>query len=428
MKKYELASKLRSGQLDLFEYLEELCRIIEAQEPKIHALIPGTFDRKRLLSDAKALVERYPEPHLRPALFGIPVGIKDIIRTDGFPTRCGSALPAELFEGAEADCVSRLRRDGAIIAAKTVTTEFAYNEPGPTRNPHNLEHTPGGSSSGSAAAVASGFFPLALGSQTVGSVIRPAAFCGIVGFKPSFGRISMDGVIPYSNSADHLGILCKEPAAIDAAMAVLTDNWRGLPDKLFLEDVVFGVPDGPYLDRTSANGRVFFEDQLERMRRAGCNVKRIQTFSDFNTIEKNHRRLIAAEMARYHSPWFEANRHLYRPRTLKQIEKGLLIKDDEIEALRKERCTLRQRIKQQMREEGIWCWICPPATDHAPKGLQSTGDAVMNLPWTSAGLPVVTLPAGKDRFSLPQGVQIVSPFMEDETLVQIADMLFEKLG
>ena len=154
----------------------------------------------------------------------MPVGVKDIFHAAGFETRAGSQLPPELLTGPEADAVGRLRAAGCLILGKTVTTEFAYYEPEPTRNPHNLAHTPGGSSSGSAAAVAAGLAPLALGTQTIGSVIRPAAFCGIVGFKPSYGRISPEGLIFFSPSLDHVGLFTQDVAGMSLAAAVLCEN------------------------------------------------------------------------------------------------------------------------------------------------------------------------------------------------------------
>ena len=424
----ETIADLKSGQADLIEFINTCCDRIESREPDIQAIISGTFDRIRILRDAEELLRLYPDTEQRPALFGLPVGAKDIFRVDGFPTRCGSALPGDLFDGPEADCIQRLKRAGAIIMAKTVTTEFAFNEPGPTRNPFNLEHTPGGSSSGSAAGVASDFFPLALGSQTVGSVIRPAAYCGVVGFKPSYGRISIDGVIPYSVTVDHVGIFCKDPSGIDTVMSVMSDGWKTHKNDNAARDTVLGIPEGPYMDRITENGRAFFEKQIERLTHAGCNIKRIQAFSDFETRAKDHRHLIAGEMARYHEPWFETHRKLYRPRTLEQIAFGLTLGEDELETLRVKRIQFRNAIENRMTAEGIDYWICPPATDHAPKGLDSTGDAVMNLPWTSAGVPAVTLPAGLDEYGLPHGVQIVGRFMEDEKLVSITPGIFEILS
>src|SRR5258706_7512203 len=189
----ETATVLRSGQLDLLAYIDDICNRIDAADAHIHALSPDPERRVRLIAGAKSLEARFPDPASRPPLYGIPLGIKDIFHVDGFLTRAGSRLPSELFSGSEADCVRALRSAGALILGKTVSTEFAYFEPGPTRNPHNLQHTPGGSSSGSAAAVAAGFFSFWLGTQTIGSTIRPAAFCGIVGFKPTYKRISTKG-------------------------------------------------------------------------------------------------------------------------------------------------------------------------------------------------------------------------------------------
>lgn len=184
---FEIAASLRSDQLDLLTYIEEICGRIDALDRQIQALPPEPNRRARLVGEVAALKASFPDPGNRLPLYGVPVGVKDIFRVDGFLTRAGSRLPPELFAGPQTACVSTLRAAGALILGKTVTTEFAYREPGPTRNPHNLDHTPGGSSSGSAVAVAAGFCPLALGTQTIGSVIRPAAYCGIVGFKPSYG-------------------------------------------------------------------------------------------------------------------------------------------------------------------------------------------------------------------------------------------------
>src|SRR5579871_2308991 len=172
----ETAAMLRSGQLDLLDYIHRLRDRIDAFEPQLQALLPEENRRARLLADAAALSQRYPDPARRPPLYGIPVGIKDMFFVDGFPTRCGTQLPPELFQGQEGDYLLALRRAGALILGKTVTTEFAYFEPGPTRNPHNLDYSPGGSSSGSAAAVAAGFCPLAIGTQVIGSTVRPAAY------------------------------------------------------------------------------------------------------------------------------------------------------------------------------------------------------------------------------------------------------------
>jgi Asp-tRNA(Asn)/Glu-tRNA(Gln) amidotransferase A subunit family amidase len=179
-------------------------------EPHIMAFIPEVGRFKRLHQDLAYLVKKYPDPQSRPDLFGIPVAIKDLYHVSGFLTRAGSRLPPEILTAEEGEVIKKLKLSGALILGKTVSTEFAYFAPGPTRNPHNINHTPGGSSSGSAAAVAAGLTPLAFGTQTIGSIIRPAAYCGVVGFKPSQGRIPTDGIVPLSPSVDHVGFFTSD--------------------------------------------------------------------------------------------------------------------------------------------------------------------------------------------------------------------------
>ena len=204
---------LSSGALDLRTYLEETCARLDELEPQLCAFLPESERRTRLRAEARALLARFPDAIERPALFGVPVGIKDLFRVAGFETRAGSCLPPEVFAGAEASIVTRLRQAGALVLGKTTTEEFAYRgTPPPTRNPHNLAHTPGGSSSGSAAAVAAGLCPLALGTQTLRSTIGPAAYCGTVGFKLSHARVPLDGLVLLSASIDSLGLFTLDVA------------------------------------------------------------------------------------------------------------------------------------------------------------------------------------------------------------------------
>jgi Asp-tRNA(Asn)/Glu-tRNA(Gln) amidotransferase A subunit family amidase len=424
----DIVSKIRTGEVGLLEYLSSLCDRIDSEDPRINALVPETYERTRILNDASRLLKKYPAPSTLPALFGVPVGVKDIFRVEGFPTRCGSKLPAELFDGPETTCVTRLRSAGAIIMGKTVTTEFAYFEPGPTRNPRNPEHSPGGSSSGSAAGVASGFFPFALGTQTVGSIIRPAAYCGIVGFKPSYGRVSTSGVIPFSPSADHVGIFCSDSSGVGVLMPVLADEWQSPEETNASEQVVAGVPEGPYLAQATAGARDHFERQLRKLIEAGFKIKRIKAFAHIEEVNENHNSMIAREMASVHSTWFKEFRNLYRPRTIEIIEKGLRVSDEELGRLCLMRVRFRKDVEMQMESERIDMWICPAATDHAPRGLESTGSPVMNLPWTHAGLPSITLPAGTDRASLPQGIQCIGRYLKDEELMAAARGLTDILS
>ncbi len=370
----ETATALHTGQLDLLAYLNDICDRIDTLEPEIHALLPEANRRARLLTEAQALQADFPDPANRPPLFGIPVGIKDIFFVDGFPTRAGSQLPAELFVGAEGDCVRALRSAGALMLGKTVTTEFAYFEPGPTRNPHNLEHTPGGSSSGSAAAVAAGFCPLAIGTQTIGSTIRPAAFCGIVGFKPSYGRIPNNGLILCSNTFDHVGIFTQDVAGAVLAASLLCHNWQvvetGVSDAL----PVLGVPEGPYLAQASPEGLTAFENQLTHLEEAGYTLRRVTAMEDIEVINRRHSRIVFAEMTRVHAAWFAQYESLYRPRTAAAIREGQEVSLEELH------------------------------------------------------FPAISLPAGRAANGLPLGFQCVGASMADERLLKWAIPMSEIVG
>jgi Asp-tRNA(Asn)/Glu-tRNA(Gln) amidotransferase A subunit family amidase len=406
---------------ELMAYYNGLADRIEQFDDTLHIFVSGSYSRQRLLSQVEALIEAYPHPDDRPPLFGLPVGIKDIFRCDGFPTGCGSLLPPVLFDGPEATCVTRLKSAGAVVAGKTITTEFAYFEPGPTRNPWNTSHTPGGSSSGSAAGVAAGFFPWALGSQTIGSVIRPAAFCGIVGFKPSLGLIPTDGVIPFSDTVDHVGIFGGSVDGIDSLMNILSPEWQkkdNLPEK---QNYTIAVPAGPYLDKAEPTFRTFFEQILKKLDSAGISIKEIPAFDDIEAINKRHQELIAIEFSNVHEPWFEESRHLYRPRTVAIIEKGRRLGEKkDLPSLQSACLDLRQRLAELMKTENIDAWISPSATGEAPAGLGATGNPMMNLPWTHAGMPTITLPVGNGPRGLPLGVQLSGGFMQDSSLLQMA--------
>jgi Asp-tRNA(Asn)/Glu-tRNA(Gln) amidotransferase A subunit family amidase len=414
----ETAAALHAGELDLLVYIDQLCDLIDASEPRIQALLPETGRRARLLYQAQELQMRFPDPTSRPPLFGIPVGIKDIFRVDGFPTRAGSQLPVELFSGPESACVSTLRSAGALILGKTVTTEFAYFEPGPTRNPRNLAYSPGGSSSGSAAAVAAGFCPLAIGTQTIGSTIRPAAFCGTVGFKSSYGRIPMTGGILCSETFDHVGIFTSDVAGMQLAASQICQNWGKDEEQIPGDLPTLGVPDGPYLEQASSEGLAAFEHQLLLLKKAGYTVRRVKALEEIDSINWRHSRLVFAEMANVHSEWFTHYESLYRPRTASAIREGQAVSVEELSVLRESPTKLRTELEALMAQEGIDVWVCPSAPGQAPEGIASTGSPLMNLPWTHAGMPAISLPAGYASNGLPLGLQCVGAFMADESLLK----------
>ena len=300
----ELITALQQKKLNLVEHVSEICDRIEREESTLQALVPGTYDRETLLSQATECSLRDPDNQ---PLYGLPIGVKDIFRADGYPTTCGSRLPVETFRGTESLVVTQLKKAGAIIVGKTVTTEFAAFHPGPTTNPANPLHTPGGSSSGSAAGVAKGYFPFAFGSQTIGSIARPAAFCGVVGVKPSYGRVATDGVVEYSPTMDQVGWLCADTSALNHFSQILIENWRVLAPENTPSNRSIGVPDGPYIGCASAHELQRFSKILDQLKEHGISIVPCPVLEDFETIRSEHQQIIKAELSDVH--------HLASPRS-----------------------------------------------------------------------------------------------------------------
>jgi Asp-tRNA(Asn)/Glu-tRNA(Gln) amidotransferase A subunit family amidase len=409
-----IAGALRSGDWPLLDYVDQLEARFEQREAEVLAFLPeaGRFDRLR--REAKALLERYPEVETRPPLFGVPLGVKDIFHAQGFVTRAGSQVPIEQSPDDEAASVTILRRAGALILGKTVTTEFAYFAPGPTRNPHRLEHTPGGSSSGSAAAVAAGLCPLALGTQTIGSVNRPAAFCGVVGYKPSYDRIARAGVIPLAPALDHVGFFTPSMDGADLVASLLCRQWQ---DLVMLDSPLLGIAEGPYLEQASPEALAHFQVTCQRLRAAGFKLKAAPAMSDFADIYERHNLIVAAEAAQVHAAWFARYEELYQAKTAELIRRGQQVDRETLAQALKGRLKLRDELTRLMDEHGLDLWLSPSAPGPAPKGLASTGSPVMNLPWTHSGLPTVTLPAGLNADGLPMAVQLTGRWYADEAML-----------
>jgi Asp-tRNA(Asn)/Glu-tRNA(Gln) amidotransferase A subunit family amidase len=399
----------------LLQGIDQLETHFGQRETHVLAFVPEVGRFQRLRREALVLLDRYPSKKSRPPLFGILVGVKDMIRVEGFPTGAGSQLPPEVLQGPEAECVTRLRQAGALILGRTQTSEFAYSAPTPTRNPHHPDHTPGGSSSGSAAAVAAGLCPVALGTQTTGSIIRPAAFCGVVGFKPSYDRVSRVGVIPLAPSIDHVGFFT--PDVIGAALiaSLLCDNWQ--PQDVLPRSPVLGIPDGPYLAHASDEGRSHFQAVCRRLALAGYRIRSVPAMPDFEDIVARHNLVLDAEAARIHAEWFADYGERYRPETAEMIRRGQVVTADALSRARDGCSKLRVEMMELMDAFGLDLWLSPAAPGPAPKGLDHTGDAIMCLPWTHSGLPALNLPAGKNSDGLPLGLQVAARWYADEELL-----------
>jgi Asp-tRNA(Asn)/Glu-tRNA(Gln) amidotransferase A subunit family amidase len=411
---------LSSEEITLSEYYERLNARVRKREATVHAFLPEEGRTTRLQLEIQNLLDRFPNADSRPPLFGIPFGVKDIFHADGFETHGGSKLPPDELMGKEAVSVSRLKAAGALIYAKTVTTEFAYFAPGSTRNPHNPTHTPGGSSSGSAAAVGAEMLLLALGTQTIGSIIRPAAFCGVVGFKPSYERINRDGVIPLSVSLDHIGFFCRNSEDAEVVASILVEDWKPLTPPAMPR---LGIPEGPYLENASEEGLEHFEEVQSRFSKVGFDLVPVSVMANFEEIHERHNRIVAAEAAWTHREWFRQYEDRYHPKTAELIRSGMKTSSEDLQAALLGREELRNELENAAEGAGIDLWISPSAPNTAPSGLESTGDPVMSLPWTHSGLPSVSLPSGFNRDGLPFGLQIVGAWRGDEALLSWAKIL-----
>ena len=373
-------------------------------------------------------------------LSGIPVAIKDIIATSDMPTSNGSAIYRGHVPDADAWVVERLRNLGATIFGKTVSTEFAWRHPGPTVNPWNVAHTPGGSSSGSAAAVAAGLVPLALGSQTLGSVIRPAAFNGVVGFKPSFGAIPRAGVHPLSPSLDHIGFFARRVDDVALALSLLSGtseaDLHGRPLPAFEIDIGRGVTalDRPRLaivrfskwERAEAEQQSLFNSVIDKLRGAGAVVEEHElpdldavNWNAINTIMLSEATVIFSDLiARYPDRVSDVMKS--------HVETGKA--KTAMDYLAAKRAQDQRRAALAAELDGFDAVLTLPAFGEAPHGLAWTGDAEYCAPWTFLGAPAVALPAGFGKNGLPLGVQVAGRYRDDLRVLRTAKWVEAALG
>jgi amidase len=388
-----------------------------AVEPGLHAWI--TLDEPAARAAIAALPESGP-------LAGVTVGVKDIIDTQDLPTQMGSRMFAGHQPGRDAWVVARLKSLGAVVLGKTVTTECAWRAPGATRNPWNAAHTPGGSSSGSAAAVAAGCVPLALGTQTLGSVIRPAAYCGIVGFKPSFGAIPRTGVLELARSLDHLGLFARAVADIAhvAPLLFAQDAGDPVPPVPAWADVRDAAP--PVIARVrTARDALASAEQIATIDRAqhafeqaGARIVELELPAEFGAIWDAARTILAAEAHEVHRQRLETMKGKAGAALVALVEEGAVTAPAVLEAARALQASLRTRFASL--SAGIDAVLTQPAIGEAPRGLDDTGDAVFCTPWNFLGTPAITMPAGEGPNGLPLGLQLATRWGEDGRLLRVA--------
>jgi len=431
----DLRTRLASGAVRAIEVAEAHLARIAADEDRVRAWAwhdPGYVRAQAQELDAW-------RSHGRPtgALHGVPVAIKDIIDTVKIPTENGCALDAGRVPIRDAVVVSRLKQAGALLMGKTATTELAYLDPAPTRNPINPDHTPGGSSSGSAAAVAAGMVPLAIGSQTGGSVIRPASYCGVVGYKPSFGAISRTGMLTQAPSLDTVGVFARTVGDVALLAEVLMGydpadpaTTPGPVPKLF--DVAMSeVPVTPALafvrqpawDAADEDTRAAFEELTESL---GESCIAVDLPSAFGEALHAQRTVQQAELAKSYYGYARRGLDKLGPRLREAIAAGeATLARDYIAALDWPRVLNPALEEIFARFDAI---ITPAAPGPAPEGLQSTGSAAFNALWTFCGLPAVTIPVLQATNGLPMGVQLVGARGNDGRLLRTARWLAQRLA
>lgn len=366
-------------------------------------------------------------------LAGIAVAMKDLVDTADMPTTYGSPIYQGYIPRRDAWIVERLRGLGAHVLGKTVTTEFAWRHPGATVNPWNPKHTPGGSSSGSAAAVAAGIAPLGIGTQTLGSVIRPAAYCGVVGYKPSFGAIPRTGICALAASLDHVGLFTRNVSDTIYVLSLLTgqdDNDRhGQPLQPFEAGNVayersraprIGMLQHGLLGEIAISQASLMQDVAQRFRAAGADVIEVALPPEFAEAGEVTLALAAAEAARHHKERMEQFAALLSQPMKALIEQGNATSPAAYMALKSRQLGYRRSFAQWQTENRIDVLLMPPATGEAPEGLEYTGDPRFCSPITLLGIPAITLPAGFGPAGLPLGVQLAGCAGQDVALLRAA--------
>jgi Asp-tRNA(Asn)/Glu-tRNA(Gln) amidotransferase A subunit family amidase len=392
---------------------------IAEREPAVHAW--AFLNAGQALAEAREL-DRAPR---RSRLHGVPFGVKDIIDTASLPTEYGSPIYRGHRPRADAACIALLRRAGCLVLGKTVTTEFANNHPPPTRNPHDPAHTPGGSSSGSAAAVADCMVPLALGTQTGGSVIRPASYCGAFAVKPSFGSINRQGTKFVAESLDTIGIFSRSVGDLALALSVLSD--RPVPDfAAFSGKPRIGLCRTPRWRDADAPVQANLEDAARRLSKAGASVADFELPAGSEALFDRHKIVMGYESARALA-WEYTNYPGQISKTLKpRLDEGWRVMRADYDAVRETARGCRRALADAMR--GADFLLTPSAPSEAPRSHDTTGDPVFNRAWTLFGVPCVNVPFGQGAHGLPLGVQLVGPFDGDSALLGWAHWAARALG
>jgi Asp-tRNA(Asn)/Glu-tRNA(Gln) amidotransferase A subunit family amidase len=432
----ETARLIADGTLTSEEHVRACLARIDDTEPAIQAW--AHLDRDYALEQAREADERRMRGAPCGPLHGVAVGIKDIIDVRGLPTEDGTVLHAGRLPRRDAAVVARLRAAGAVILGKTVTTEMASYAPGKTRNPHDPEHTPGGSSSGSAAAVAAGQVPVALGSQTNGSIIRPASFCGVYGFKPSFGLVSRSGVLRLSRLLDHVGVLARSLADVALVAECVAGADEDDPDTQpprARPPLSATLAQEPPLPPTLALARTPFWDRLDADARAAFDElaqalgDRARPFDLPETAKQAidwHRTIFEADLATQFELEYDRGADKLSASLRGQIERGRQVRAVDYNQAAARIAILNESFESLF--EHFDAIVTPATLGTAPRGLEATGDPLLATLWTYCGMPALSLPLARGDNGLPLGVQLVGARGDDARLLRTARWLVAQVA
>ena len=425
------AEDFRRGRLSPVDLAKSCLEHIDRPEERVRAWV--LIDREGALARAEECAAEIQRGHWRGPLHGIPIGIKDIYDVFDWPTAAGSRLWKNSVARQDAVVVRRLRQAGAVFLGKTVTTQYASFDPPPTRNPWNLARTPGGSSSGSAAALACGMCLGALGSQTGGSIARPASYCGVAGYKPSFGRIRTHGVMPLAPSLDHPGPMARCVRDLEILLLTLADGGWSVPPTSGADAPplrpVLGRLRGLFESKADPVVTKMMDDVTDKLRAAGAIVEDVSLPASFAEVLPRHRTIMAVEAAAFHRERLRRHPDDYDPWIRGLLEEGLKCPAPEYV-----RCKQHQkRLSRDMKNcfHGVEVLLTPATTGPAPDA-GSTGDPAFNSPWSYTGLPTISFPTGRSPDGMPLAIQLVGRSWGEHELSPIAvwceDMLAVDLG
>ena len=419
---HEAAEAIKGRRVSPGDLVEQCLDAIERWEQHVQAWV--FVDREYARAEANRLTNELEKNQYRGPLHGIPIGVKDIYDVFDWPTACGSKLWQNSIARQDAPIVASLRSAGAIFLGKTVTTQYASFDPPLTRNPWNLAHTPGGSSSGSAAAVATGMCLGALGSQTGGSITRPASYCGIAGCKPTHGLLPLEGIMPLAPSMDHPGPMAHNATDLALMLRAMTDGYAIDPPANYVEKAAvaasrprFGRIRQLFEERADQAVRDMMDEICHRFGQEGAGLEEVALPAGFSDVIQRHRIVMAVEAAQFHEARLKRHPDDYAPRITQLLEEGLSCSAAEYARTKDHQQKLAMSMRLLM--GGDMVLLCPATPGPAP-GADTTGDPAFNSPWSYTGLPTISIQTGYFVDGLPLAIQLVAGPNREDLLFSIA--------